>query len=80
MLAGEPYSAADTGCVILDCARIETGDDVQIGPGVHIGTGSVIGAASVVVRDIPPGVLAAGNPCRAITPIAVTGEDGPASP
>ena len=26
----------NTNCVILDCARVEIGDDVQIGPGVHI--------------------------------------------
>ena len=37
--------------------------------GVTIGEGSVIGAGSVVVRDIPAGVLAAGNPCRVIRKI-----------
>lgn len=26
----------NTNCVILDCARVEIGDDVQIGPGVHL--------------------------------------------
>ncbi|MGA2521562.1 MAG: hypothetical protein ABSG81_12185 [Acidimicrobiales bacterium] len=26
----------NTGCVILDCARVEIGDDVQVGPGVHL--------------------------------------------
>ena len=35
-------------------------------PGVTIGSGSVIGAGSVVTRDVPPGVLAAGNTCRVI--------------
>ena len=34
--------------------------------GVQIGTGSVIGAGSVVVRDVPPGVIAAGNPAQVV--------------
>jgi putative colanic acid biosynthesis acetyltransferase WcaF len=37
-------------------------------PGVSIGDNSVIGARSVVGRDIPPGVVAAGNPCQVIKP------------
>lgn len=47
-------------------------NDVWIGggaiicPGVSIGKGSSIGAGSVVTKDIPPGVLAVGNPCRVI--------------
>lgn len=36
--------------------------------GVSIGDGTTIGAGSVVTRDIPAGVLAAGNPCRVIRP------------
>jgi len=45
-------------------------DDVWIGacavimPGVTIGAGTTIGAGSVVTRDIPPNVVAFGNPCR----------------
>jgi len=99
---------ANFGCVILDCARVEIGDDVffapsvqlypathpldaqarisgrelakpiRIGsrvwigggalvlPGVSIGDETVVGAGSVVTRDLPPRVLAAGNPCRVI--------------
>jgi putative colanic acid biosynthesis acetyltransferase WcaF len=37
-----------------------------IGPGVTIGRNSVIGARSVVVKDVPAGVVAAGNPARVI--------------
>ena len=50
-------------------------DDVFIGArsiilkGVRIGRGSVIGAGSVVTRDIPQGVIAAGNPCTFIRSI-----------
>lgn len=48
------------------------GSDVWIGggaivcPGVSIGDRTVIGAGSVVTRDVPEGVLAAGNPCKVI--------------
>ena len=37
--------------------------------GVTIGDGSVIGAGSVVTKDIPAGVLAAGNPCKVMREI-----------
>ena len=50
------------------------GANVAIMPGVTIGKNSVIGAGSVVTRNIPPHVLAAGNPCRPVRPI--TQEDG----
>ena len=34
--------------------------------GVEIGQGSVIGAGSVVIGNIPPGVIAAGNPAQVV--------------
>lgn len=51
---------------------ITIGSDVWLGggvivcPGVTIGDGVTIGAGSVVTGDIPPNVLAAGNPCRVL--------------
>ena len=36
---------------------------------VTIGEGSVIGAGAVVTRDIPPHVIAVGNPCRVLREI-----------
>ena len=55
---------------------ITIGNNVWIGansvvlPGVKIGDNSVIGAGSVVTRDIPSGVVAAGNPCRVLRELA----------
>lgn len=46
------------------------GAGVCILPGITIGDHSVIGAGSVVTRDIPPRVVAAGNPCRILRPIS----------
>ena len=45
------------------------GAGVIVLPGVTIGSGSVIGAGSVVSRDIPPNVIAVGNPCRVVRTI-----------
>ncbi len=45
------------------------GTHVSVLPGVTIGNDVVIGADSVVNRDIPDGVVAAGNPCRVIRKI-----------
>jgi len=42
--------------------------DAFIGPGVSIGDNAVIGARAVVTRDIEPGVVAAGNPAKAVKP------------
>jgi maltose O-acetyltransferase len=49
--------------------RVWIGGSTVICPGVTIGENSIIGAGSVVTKDIPAGVVAAGNPCRVIRPI-----------
>ena len=54
---------------------VHIGDNVWIGagaiilPGVTVGDSSVIGAGSVVTKDMPGGVVAAGNPCRVLREI-----------
>lgn len=51
---------------------ITVGNNVWIGagvtvlPGVTIGDNTIIGAGSIVNKDIPSGVIAAGNPCKVI--------------
>ena len=51
---------------------VHIADDVFVGTqciilkGISIGKGSVIGAGSVVTKDIPAGVVAAGNPARVL--------------
>ena len=47
-------------------ARTWLGGGVIVCPGVTIGGDTVVGAGSVVVRDLPSGVLAVGNPCRVV--------------
>ncbi|MGN6127417.1 MAG: sugar O-acetyltransferase [Humibacter sp.] len=46
------------------------GGSVTITPGVRIGDNSIVGAGSVVTKDIPSDVVAVGNPCRPVRPIA----------
>lgn len=46
--------------------NVWVGGGAIIGPGIEIGADTVIGAGSVVTRDLPAGVVAVGNPCRAI--------------
>ncbi len=58
--------------ISVNSSPIVIEDNVWIGansiilPGVKIGMGSVISANSVVVKDIPPSVLAGGNPAKLI--------------
>lgn len=54
--------------------RTAIGADVWIGQGalikagVSIGVGAVIGAGAIVTKDVPPYMIAGGNPCRVIRP------------
>lgn len=58
---GKPITI-ESGCWIAS--------NVVICGGVTIGQESVIGAGSVVTKNIPSGVLAAGNPCKVIRKIS----------
>lgn len=61
------YKECKGGPVVEDYARI--GANSTILPGVRIGRNSLVGAGSVVVKDIPPDSVAAGNPARVIKKI-----------
>lgn len=51
------------------------GANVVITPGVTVGDGSVIGAGSMVTKDVPPNVIAVGNPCRVLRKITDADRD-----
>ena len=77
--SGHSKDAAQRAAGIGTSAPVTIGRDVWIGAnstvcgGVSIGDGTIIGAGSVVTKDIPSGVIAAGNPCRVLR--KVTEED-----
>ena len=48
------------------------GGGVQVMPGVTIGACSVVAGGSVVVKDVPAGVVVAGNPARVIRTLDAT--------
>lgn len=60
---------------VIKYGRIGIKDNCTIGyrtiilPGVTIGPNSVVAAGSVVTRNIPPNVLAAGNPAKPVMSI-----------
>ena len=74
--AGHPFDVEKRAAGLEYALPIHIGNDVWIGghvcivSGVSIGDGSIIAAGSVVVKDIPAGVLAGGNPCKVIRKIS----------
>lgn len=73
--AGHPIVPSVRNTGLEFAAPITVEDDVWIGgnvtvlPGVTIGRGTIVAAGSVVTKDLPSGVIAAGNPCRVLRAI-----------
>ena len=66
MDAAERASGIEAAHPITIGARAWIGGGTIVLPGVTIGADTVVGAGSVVTRDLPPGVVAVGNPCRVL--------------
>jgi carbonic anhydrase/acetyltransferase-like protein (isoleucine patch superfamily) len=62
-MAGYPPSEDEVRPVIIE-DNVWIGQRAIILPGVTIGQGSIVAAGAVVVMDVPPNVLVAGNPAR----------------
>jgi serine acetyltransferase len=60
-----------------DVKPITLGDNVWVGrnamifPGVTIGTGSVVSAGAVVMSEVPPNTVVAGNPARRVASLGI---------
>ncbi len=61
---GEPITIGD---------NVWLGGGVIVCPGVTIGDDTVVGAGAVVTRDLPPGVIAVGNPARVLRSLPTDG-------
>ena len=72
LAADHPRDPGLRGQGLESAAPVTVGANAWIGagailcPGVSVGDDSIVGAGSVVTRDVPAGVVAAGNPCRVV--------------
>lgn len=68
---GSLQSAADWECVpTLIRKGASIGSSATILCGITVGENAIVGAGSVVTKDVPPNMIVAGNPARAIKPVS----------
>ena len=68
--SGEPQTEADWKVVptmVRKGASIGSGSTILAG--IEIGAGAIVGAGSVVTKDVPAGMIVAGNPAKVLRPI-----------
>ena len=64
---GQLQTEADWSCVPTLVKRgASIGSGVTLLCGITIGENALIGAGSVVIRDVPPDTVVAGNPAKTI--------------
>jgi maltose O-acetyltransferase len=68
--AAERIKGPELGYPVRIGHNVWIGAGAIICPGVTIGDDTTVGAGSVVVKDLPAGVLAVGNPCRVVRTIS----------
>ncbi|EPX85741.1 acetyltransferase (the isoleucine patch superfamily) [Salipiger mucosus DSM 16094] len=64
----EDFAIVGAGVILAGGVRVGhscyIGSGSAVRDGVTIGEGALVGMGSVVVRDVPPGAVVAGNPAR----------------
>lgn len=60
------YSGQELGKPITIGSKVWVGGGAIILPGVTVGDRSIIAAGAVVTKDVPAGVIVAGNPARVV--------------
>ena len=68
--SGRPQTDADWTVIptmVRRGASIGSGSTILCG--IEIGEGAIVGAGSVVTKDVPPGMVVAGNPAKVLRPI-----------
>ncbi|MGY1828426.1 MULTISPECIES: sugar O-acetyltransferase [unclassified Blastococcus] len=72
LTAVHPLDPAERRAGWQHASPVTIGDNAWLGggvivlPGVTVGADTVVGAGSVVTADLPPGVVAVGNPARVV--------------
>jgi len=62
-----PYDEVEILDEVIIEQNVWIGLNVSIVPGISIGEGAIIGMSSVIVKDVPPLAVVAGNPAKVVS-------------